>query len=220
MSLLGNLPSMLRGSSGQAGETPMADADQNLGAAIMAQSGQRPAPAAAPAPVAPPISRPTSQMTPQQMEQALVKAQSQGVAGIRPPPPRQQQANPVPRPPATLPPAAAPAPEKSAAQLFQESLLAGTNMPALPAEYAPPKQAPIAEEYLKYLAERAGKRTQDEARNKEVESARARRDFFNSLIAGGEATRGQRGIGALFAGAGRSLGESMTAAEERAAAYQ
>jgi hypothetical protein len=221
MSLLGNLPSMLRGSSGQAGEAPMADADQNLGAAIMAQSGQRPAPAAAPASVAPPISRPTSQMTPQQMERAMVNRPAQGVASI---PLASAPRPPVARPPAVIPsaPAApvAPAPEKSAAQLFQENLLAGKGLPPLPAEYAPPKQAPIAEEYLKYLAERAGKRTQDEARNKEVESARARRDFFNSLIAGGEATRGQRGIGALFAGAGRSLGESMTAAEDRATAYQ
>jgi hypothetical protein len=219
MSLLGNLPSMLKG-SGQTGEVPMADADQNLGAAIMAQSGQRPAPAAAPAAVAPPVSRPTSQMTPQQMEQALTNAQSQGVAGIKLPPTGQRQPIPVARPPAAVPAAPAPAPEKSAAQLFQEGLLSGTGLPALPAEYKPPKQAPIAEEYLKYLAERAGKRTQDEARNKEVESARAKRDFFNSLIAGGEATRGQRGIGALFAGAGRSLGESMTAAEDRAMAYQ
>jgi hypothetical protein len=170
-----------------------------------------PAPAAPPAPPANPLTS------------GIVTALPPKPAQVRPPiPAAVAPAAPpaaTPASPAATPAAPAP-PEKSAAQLFQENLLAGKDMPALPAEYAPPKQAPIAEEYLKYLSERAGKRTQDEARNKEVESARARRDFFNSLIAGGEATRGQRGIGALFAGAGRSLGTSMSEAEDRAAAYQ
>jgi len=152
-------------------------------------------------------------MTPQQMERAMVNAPA-GIASVAPP---------APRPPAIggqRPVAPAPAPVKSAAQAFQEKLLAGQGMGDLPPAFEPPKQAPIGEEYMKYLSDREQKRREDMLKVQDVESARAKRDFFNALIAGGEATRGQKGIGALFSGTGRSLGESMTAAEERALALQ
>lgn len=210
MALLGNLPNMLRGSSGQGGEAPMADADQNLGSAIMAQAKEKPQAAA---PVAAPISRPTSQMTPQQMERAMTNAPAQGVASL---PSVAPQRAPAPQ----RPPVAAPAPAKSEAQLFQEKILSGQGMAALPPEYAPPVQAPIAEEYLRYMAEREGTRKEGVTKNEKMEQDRARRDFFNSLIAGGEATRGRKGIGALLGGTGQALGQSMTAAEERAVAFQ
>ena len=212
MALLGNLPNLLRGSSGQTADAPMADADQNLGAAIMSQARER-VPQAAPAGIAAvaPVSRPTSQMTPQQMERAMVNAPA-GIASVAPPaqrPPVMGGQRPV-----------APAPAKSAAQAFQEKLLAGQGMGDLPPAFEPPKQAPIGEEYMKYLSDREQKRREDMLKVQDVEAARAKRDFFNALIAGGEATRGQKGIGALFSGTGRSLGESMTAAEERALALQ
>jgi hypothetical protein len=212
MALLGNLPNMLRGSSGQGGEAPMGDADQNLGAAIMAQAKEKPQAAA---PVAAPISRPTSQMTPQQMERAMVNtAPPAGVASLPSVAPQRAPA------PVRPPVAAAPPPAKSAAQLYQEKLLSGKGLADLPPEYAPPKLSPIGEEYMNYLAEREGKRKENLTKNEKMEQDRARRDLFNSLIAGGEATRGQKGIGALLSGTGRSLGESLTAAEERSIAFQ
>jgi hypothetical protein len=211
MALLGNLPNMLRGSSGQGGEAPMGDADQNLGAAIMAQAKEKPQAAA---PVAAPISRPTSQMTPQQMERAMTNAPAQGVASLPSVAPQRAPA------PVRPPVAAAPPPAKSAAQLYQEKLLSGKGLADLPPEYAPPKLSPIGEEYMNYLAEREGKRKENLTKNEKMEQDRARRDLFNSLIAGGEATRGQKGIGALLSGTGRSLGESLTAAEERSIAFQ
>lgn len=160
-----------------------------------------------------PISRPTSQMTPQQMERAMVSAPA-GVASLPAAAPQRAPTGggiqrPVP-----------PAPAKSAAQAFQEKLLSGQGIGDLPPAYEPPKQAPIGEEYTKYMTDREQKRREDALKREDIEAARSKRDFFNALIAGGEATRGQKGIGALFAGTGRSLGESATAAEERAMAYQ
>ena len=214
MALLGNLPNLLRNSSGQTGEMPVGEADQNLGAEIMAQARERaqtPRPVASPP--AAPVSRPSTQMTPQQMERAMVNVPA-GVASL----PAAQ------RPPAgggiQRPVAPAPAPAKSAAQLYQEKLLSGQGLADLPPAYEAPKQAPIGEEYMKYMTDREQKRREDALKREDVESARAKRDFFNALIAGGEATRGQKGIGSLFSGAGRALGESMTAAEERALAFQ
>jgi hypothetical protein len=55
----------------------------------------------------------------------------------------------------------------------------------------------------------------DRARFAAQEKGRAQSDFFRSLIDAGEATRGQKGIGALFAGFGRSSGAAQAAADER-----
>jgi hypothetical protein len=60
---------------------------------------------------------------------------------------------------------------------------------------------------------------QDEADRGRVsgqEKARTRSDFFQALIAAGEATRGQKGIGALLGGFGKSAGSSEAAAFDRA----
>jgi hypothetical protein len=60
---------------------------------------------------------------------------------------------------------------------------------------------------------------QDEADRGRVsgqEKARTRSDFFQALIAAGEATRGQKGIGALLGGFGKSAGASEAAASDRA----
>ena len=177
---------------------------QNMGAATGSQASPVPAP----------ISRPTSQMTPQQMERAMVNtAPPAGVASL---PSAAPQRAPAPQ----RPPVAAPAPAKSEAQLFQEKILSGKGMDALPPEYKPPVQTPLAEEYLRYMTEREGTRKEGVTKNEKMEQDRARRDFFNSLIAGGEATRGRKGIGALLGGTGQALGQSMTAAEERAVAFQ
>lgn len=154
-----------------------------------------------PAPVAPPPAAPPG-----------------GIVNTLPPAPPRPPAPPA--APAAAPAAPAAAPVMSDAQKFQQGILTGTGFNKLPPEYAPPKQTPIGEEYMKYMTDREQKRREDALKREDVESARSKRDFFNALIAGGEATRGQKGIGALFSGTGRALGESMTAAEERALAFQ
>jgi hypothetical protein len=134
-------------------------------------------------------------------------------------PPKIMQQNATPATPAA-PPAPPAAPVMSDAQKFQQGILSGKNLETLPPEFVAPKQAPIGEEYTKYMTDREQKRREDSLKREDIEAARSKRDLFNALIAGGEATRGQKGIGALFAGTGRALGESATAAEERAMAYQ
>jgi len=131
-------------------------------------------------------------------------------------PPKVMQQNVPPAAP-SAPPAA---PVMSDAQKFQQGILSGKSFETLPPEFAAPKQTPIGDEYTKYMTDREQKRREDALKREDIEAARSKRDFFNALIAGGEATRGQRGIGALFGGAGRSLGEAATAAEERALAFQ
>jgi hypothetical protein len=117
------------------------------------------------------------------------------------------------------PPAPPAAPVMSEAQKFQQGILAGTSFDKLPPEFAPPKQAPIGEEYSAYMNERLAKRKADEEKFKQRESGRSQRDFFNSLIAAGEATRGQKGIGSLFGGFGKAYSQSATEAEDRQSAF-
>ena len=207
---LRGLLSAIGGMGNREGQPASAPSVESAPAQNMATVSQ-----ASPVPIAPPLSRPTSQMTPQQMERAMVNAPA-GVASLpAAAPQRAPTGGGIQRPVAP-----APAPAKSAAQAFQEKLLSGTGLPGLPPEYVPPKQSPIGEEYTKYMTDREQKRREDALKREDIEAARSKRDFFNALIAGGEATRGQRGIGALFAGTGRALGEAATAAEERALAFQ
>ena len=56
----------------------------------------------------------------------------------------------------------------------------------------------------------------DRARFLTQEKGRTRADFWQALIDAGESTRGQKGIGALLGGFGRSAGASQAKADERA----
>ena len=113
-----------------------------------------------------------------------------------------------------------PAPQETTpARRFLEAQMGNQDRSNIPEEFAPSKQTPIGEEYLKYLAERQGKFKEDEQKFKEKEASRAKRDFFQSLIESGEASRGQKGIGALFGGFGRSAGKFANEADERQSAF-
>lgn len=82
---------------------------------------------------------------------------------------------------------------------------------------SPTLQQPIGSDYEQKIKSLA---TQDEANRKAFEAREeeaARRDFYNSLIAAGEATRGGQGIGALAGGFGRAYGASRESADERRA---
>ena len=113
---------------------------------------------------------------------------------------------------------------------------AGVGIPAaIGMPKAPTFTAPNADEYANKLAEfkkanpgLAGSEfqalldkmaKQDEADRAQFvtqEKARTRADFWQSLIDAGESTRGQKGIGALLGGFGRSAGASQAKADERA----
>jgi hypothetical protein len=71
-------------------------------------------------------------------------------------------------------------------------------------------------EFQKLLDKIAQQDEADRARFVTQEKARTRADFWKSLIDAGESTRGQKGIGALLGGFGRSAGASEAAAAERA----
>ena len=109
--------------------------------------------------------------------------------------------------------------ETTPARRFLETQMGNQDRSNIPEEFAPSKQSPIGQEYLKYLEERQGRFKEDEQKFKEKEASRAKRDFFQALIESGEATRGQRGIGALFGGFGRSAGKFANEAEERQSAF-
>lgn len=82
---------------------------------------------------------------------------------------------------------------------------------------SPTLQQPIGSDYEQKIKSLA---TQDEANRKAFEAREeeaARRDFYNSLIAAGEATRGGQGIGALAGGFGRAYSASRESADERRA---
>jgi hypothetical protein len=114
----------------------------------------------------------------------------------------------------------APAPQETTpARRFLEAQMGNQDRSNIPEEFAPSKQTPIGQEYLNYLAERQGKFKEDEQKFKEKEASRAKRDFFQSLIESGEATRGQKGIGALFGGFGRSAGKFANEADDRQSAF-
>jgi hypothetical protein len=134
-----------------------------------------------------------------------------------PAPPRPMQ---VQQPVAPVVQAAPAAPVQSDSDKYLAGILAGAQKPELPKPFEMPKQAPIGEDYLKYVADREAKRKTDEEKFKQRESGRSQRDFFNSLIAAGEATRGQKGIGSLFGGFGKAYSQSATEAEDRQTAFE
>jgi len=155
------------------------------------------------------------------------------------PPPEEpvQGAQPAPQP--TARPAARPAAPRQAGgvnalprrdlamDLLKKSQEMTTQQPEVPETYDvamerarkanPLLKKPIGEDYQKKLGELS--EFDKEARGKfgERETARSKRDFFDSLIAAGEATRGGGGIGSLLGGYGRASSAAKNAADERAA---
>lgn len=80
-------------------------------------------------------------------------------------------------------------------------------------------QSVLAQDPYKYdmeaIANLERRRQSERERFQKAEEERAKRDFYRSLIAAGEATRGQSGIGALFGGYGRASMGAADLAEER-----
>jgi hypothetical protein len=177
----------------------------------------------APAPANVQQARPQPVMDPSNQspaETARLLRQNAGIASIAAPAPapRPQAPQATQAPQASQAPAA-PAPVSPSMQLLNDEMKASTR-PTPMTEFAPPKQTPIGEDYLKYMSEREGRNQKDEEKFKEREASRAKRDFFQALIDSGEASRGQKGVGALLGGFGRSYGKAATEADDRQAAYE
>lgn len=86
------------------------------------------------------------------------------------------------------------------------------------------KEAESKDEYLKkrpgekleqYLSTLERRDREDQERFQEMEKERTRAALWKSLIAAGEASRGQKGIGALLGGFGRTAGEELEAGRGR-----
>jgi hypothetical protein len=78
-----------------------------------------------------------------------------------------------------------------------------------------PIPAVAGSEFQKLLDKIAKQDEDDRARFITQEKGRTRADFWQALIDAGESTRGQKGIGALLGGFGRSAGASQAKADER-----
>jgi len=78
-------------------------------------------------------------------------------------------------------------------------------------------QKPIGQDYQRKLEELAQFDKESQKKFGEREAARSKQDFYDALIAAGEATRGGGGIGSLLGGFGRASSASRASAQERAA---
>ena len=76
---------------------------------------------------------------------------------------------------------------------------------------------PAGQEAQRQIQELKAQDQANAAKFNEREEAAKRQAFWDSLIAGGEATRGQAGIGALMGGFGKSSSAARAAADERRA---
>jgi hypothetical protein len=147
-----------------------------------------------------------------------------------------QGSQPAPRPPRVMPrPSAGESPggvsalprQDLAMDMLKKSQEMINQKPEIPETYEalmeraraknPALQKPIGADYQKKLEELS--EFDKEARGKfgEREAARSKQDFYDALIAAGEATRGGGGIGSLLGGFGKASSASRASAQERAA---
>ena len=83
-------------------------------------------------------------------------------------------------------------------------------------EAAARMQRPIGQEYLQGLQALQARQAQADQQSKGEDESRRRLGFYRALIDAGEATRGNRGLGGLFGGFGKSMGNSMEQDLQRA----
>jgi len=118
----------------------------------------------------------------------------------------------------------APPPPKDYMTMAEEALKVQPEMPSSPTEMLeaakltnPALQRPIGEDYSAKIKQFEQQDVSNRQAFEDREKAAQRRDFWNSLIAAGEASRGGGGIGSLLGGFGKSYGASQGAADERRA---
>jgi hypothetical protein len=166
------------------------DMPDNRGSAQRFPPGPPPAPSTAPAPA--PARQPVAQA-----------AAPQGIAAVAPQQVVYPQAGPMQQALAAM--ATGPqAPYPSYEQMRKEAEAKD--------EYLKKRPGEKLEQYLSTLERRD---REDQERFQEMEKERTRAALWKSLIAAGEASRGQRGIGALLGGFGRTAGEELEAGRGR-----
>ena len=166
------------------------DMPDNRGSAQQFPPGPPPAPSAAPAPA------PARQLVAQ-------TAPPQGIASVAPQAVAYPQAGPMQQALAAM--ATGPqAPYPSYEQMRKEAEAKD--------EYLTKRPGEKLEQYLATLERRD---REDQERFQEMEKERTRGALWKSLMAAGEASRGQRGIGALLGGFGRTSETEMEAARGR-----
>jgi len=169
--------------------------------------------------------------------QRPVMRQDPRIVGVTPPEETVQDAQPAP-PPAARPIPRAAAPQQAggvnalprrdlAMDMLKKSQEMTAQQPEVPETYDvamnrareknPILKKPIGEDYQRKLGELSEFDKETRGKFGEREAARSKRDFFDSLIAAGEATRGGGGIGSLLGGFGRASSAAKNAADERAA---
>lgn len=166
------------------------DMPDNRGSAQRFPPGPPPPPAAAPMPA--PARQPVAQA-----------AAPQGIAAVAP----QQVAYPQAGPMQQALAAMATGPQTPYPSYDEERRKAEERNPYL-------KKQP-GEKLEQYLATLERRDREDQERFQEMEKERTRATLWKSLIAAGEASRGQRGIGALLGGFGRTAGEELEAGRGR-----
>jgi len=170
--------------------TPDRGFPDNRGSAQRFPPGPPPAPSAAPAPA--PARQPVAQA-----------AAPQGIAAVAPQQVAYPQAGPMQQALAAM--ATGPqAPYPSYEQMRKEAEAKD--------EYLTKRPGEKLEQYLATLERRD---REDQERFQEMEKERTRGALWKSLMAAGEASRGQRGIGALLGGFGRTSETEMEAARGR-----
>lgn len=170
--------------------TPDRGFPDNRGSAQRFPPGPPPPPAAAPMPA--PARQPVVQA-----------AAPQGIAAVAP----QQVAYPQAGPMQQALAAMAMGPQTPYPSYDEERRKAEERNPYL-------KKQP-GEKLEQYLATLERRDREDQERFQEMEKERTRAALWKSLIAAGEASRGQRGIGALLGGFGRTAGEELEAGRGR-----
>jgi hypothetical protein len=170
--------------------------------------------------------RPTMQSDPRLIGQTPPEETVRGpqIAPPKPPPPQVGA-----RPQAAPPQAGVNALPRQdmAMDMLKKSAEMVNQQPEVPQDYAsamaaaklanPELAQPIGSKYEQMLNDLHQRDIENRGKAAEREKARARSDVAQALIDAGEATRGQRGIGALFGGFGKSMIASRAAADERAA---
>lgn len=126
---------------------------------------------------------------------------------------------PTPRPTPTPPPSTDPFMKYLQGQLGAAAPAVKSAQERIAEEIRRNPQSVLAQDPYKYdmeaIANLEARRQSERERFQKAEEDRARRDFYRSLIAAGQATRGQKGIGALFGGYGRAAMAAEDLAEER-----
>jgi len=185
-----------------------------------AELGTTPPP---PAPARQPVSQPVTPRMEQRFPPGPPPQAPQGIGTTTQTPPRNPSVQAPAPTPASQGIATVAYPTAGPAQQALAGMATGPQQP-YPSYEAMRQAAEAKDPYLKksagekleqYLATLERRDREDQERFDQMEKDRARSALWKSLMAAGEASRGQKGIGALLGGFGRTAGEELEAGRGR-----